>query len=885
MRSAFERHSGYEVDCEGDSFFVAFPRAEDATLAAVEAQKALAASDQKLRIRMGLHTGEPLPVPPKYVGLDVHRAARLMSAAHGGQVVVSQTTRDLIAGGLPPGLRLRDLGKHRLKDLLEQENVYQLEIDGLPSVFPPLRTVDHRPTNLPVQPNPFIGRENELRDVATLVRDRAVRLVTLTGAGGTGKTRVALQVGAETLEDFEDGVFFISLAAIKDPQLVVPAIAQALALRETPGEELVDTLVAHLCDKEMLLIVDNCEQIVSAVASWFAKMLAAAPQVKVLATSRARLRLAAERIYEVPPLQLPDLASGPDLDALMRSEAVALFVDRARAARPEFTPTETNARALAEICTRLDGLPLALELAAARVTTLTPTALLRRLDQRLSILVGGARDTDERQQTLRDALQWSYELLDEGERATFGRMGVFVGGGRLEAAESVAAANGQGTNGDVLNQLQSLTDASLMRQIGDSDDEPRFWMLETVREFAVEKLEQTGVADEVRERHANYVLRLCEQAVGPLSGMEHGEEEQLWVQRLKDERENLRAALSWTIETGRYELALRIAAAASWFWLDGPSEGIAWLTRVLEATEGHVSPARAEALAGTVCLAHGIGDARTAQAIAPEALAACKQTASALGEARCLNNLAFLAVEVDADLELADRLAADANAAARKSGSPVLLMDSLGAMAMVAGERGHYDAAVALAEEALLVARKSGAPGAIANATGNVGWFAMCGGELGRAREAFEGALSVMPDPDRLMLAMTQSNLGVLSLLEGQPDRAVSAFEHALEIFRELGEQSTAGEALRGLAAASAAHEPGRAARLTGAADALVERNGVQLAESERMMNDRYLTSARAALGDDVWISAWNEGRTLPIDEAITYALRSDRLERAAHNG
>src|SRR5437868_8863453 len=387
LRRSFERHNGYEVDYEGDAFFVAFAQAADAVAAAAEGQAALANADwpdgQEIRVRMGVHTGEPLAAPPKYVGLDVHKAARIMAAAHGGQVLVSEATTRLLEG-----VEMVGLGEHRLKDLLQPEPLFQVRIQGLRSEFPALKTLGNRPTNLPVQPNALIGREAEVEAVTSLWREDSVRLVTLTGTGGTGKTRLALQVGAELLEKFASGVFFVSLAPIRDPVLVIPTIARTLAVREVPGEELVETLASYLEQKQMLLVLDNVEQVIESAAE-VGMLLARCPSLCVLITSRERLRLQAECVYEVPPLNLPRRTS--ELALLLESDSVALFFARAKAAKNDFAFTESNATAVADICRRLEGLPLALELAAARVGLLTPQALLARLDQRLAVLGGGAR--------------------------------------------------------------------------------------------------------------------------------------------------------------------------------------------------------------------------------------------------------------------------------------------------------------------------------------------------------------------------------------------------------------------------------------------------------------------------------------------------------------
>jgi predicted ATPase len=384
-------------------------------------------------------------------------------------VLLSQTTRDL----LDQRFQLRDLGGHRLKDLSEPQRLFQLQIDGLPNEFPALKTLENRPTNLPVQPTALIGRERELREVANQLRRHYPRLVTLTGPGGTGKTRLALQIAADLIDDFGDGVFFVGLAPISDPELVVPTIAQTLGLREQSGEPLLDTVNEYLREKQLLLLLDNFEQIVQAAPS-VASLLASAPELKLLVTSRTLLHVSGEQNYEVPPLRLPNPGRLPEIEALAQYEAVALFIERAQAAKADFAVTNENAPAIAEISVRLDGLPLALELAAARIRVLPPQALLSRLDQRLKLLTGGAKDLPTRQQTLRGTIEWSYELLSGEEKMLFARLSVFVGGCRLDAAEAVCGPEGE-LGIDLLDGLTSLLEKNLVRQREDPDGEPRYW--------------------------------------------------------------------------------------------------------------------------------------------------------------------------------------------------------------------------------------------------------------------------------------------------------------------------------------------------------------------------------------------------------------------------
>src|SRR3954471_897797 len=546
MREAVERHHGFEVDEQGDAFFVVFASANDAVAAAADVQQALGAhawpDDNEIRIRIGLHTGEPDLVDGRYVGLDVHRGARVMAAGHGGQVLVSEATQALLDERVP----LRDLGDHRLRDFSEPQRLYQLEIEGVPSEFPPLNTLENRPSNLPAPTSTFIGREQELSEVESLLVRPELRLLTITGPGGAGKTRLALQVATDVIEHFASGVFFVSLAPVREWELVVPAIARAIGLREYPGETMLETLTEYIRDRELLLVLDNLEQVVAA-APIVSRLLASAPGLRVLATSRVALNLSGESTYAIPELE--------------RSEAVKLFADRARAAAADFALTPDNAEAVAEICRRLDGLPLAIELAAPRVRVLSPASLLRRLDQRLSLLTGGAQDLDERQRTLRGTIEWSHELLLDDERALFARLGALVGGCRLEAAESLCDLGGALGTG-VLDGLGSLVDKSLLRRTTDSDGEPRFSMLETIREYALEMLHSSGEAEEALRLHAAYYAEEAER----IDLESRTGDRPSCLARLDDDYANLSAAIDFARQTRDGELMLRLVTALWGFW-------------------------------------------------------------------------------------------------------------------------------------------------------------------------------------------------------------------------------------------------------------------------------------------------------------------------------
>ncbi len=619
VREACERHKGSVVGSEGDLFFIAFSRAVDAINAVVGAQQALTdhawPDGVKVRVRMGLHTGEPQISSANYVGIDVHRAARIAAAAHGGQVLLSQRTYKMVEAKLPNGVALQDLGEHRLKDLRQPKHLYQLDITGLPAEFPPIKSLDALLNNLPVQLTSFVGRERELKELKNLIEN--TRLVTLTGAGGSGKTRIALQVAAEVIRYFHNGVFFVALVPVTDPGLVASTIAQSLGLTETAGRSILDSLKDYLQGKSLLLLLDNFEQVISA-ASVVAELLAACGKLKILVTSREGLRISGEREYALPPLALPDLTQLPLPESLAQYAAVELFIQRAKAVKPDFDITNNTAQAVAEICAQLDGLPLAIELAAARIKLLSPQTIRTRLEHSLEFLTGGARDLPPRQQALRNAIAWSYDLLDENEQELFRQLSVFVDGCTVDAVRAVAGDHLKRVH--LLDQLGSLIDKSLLREIEDINGNSRFMMLETLREFGLEQLEVRDEQETVRGRHANFFLAFAEAAEASLESADQVQ----WMDRMGQEHDNLRAALEWSKSAkGTSELCLRLAGTLGYFWeVRGHfSEGRERLSAILsmEIAQGQTA-ARAKLLARAAELAYRQSDYPATHVLAQESL-------------------------------------------------------------------------------------------------------------------------------------------------------------------------------------------------------------------------------------------------------------------------
>ncbi|HXV03210.1 MAG TPA: adenylate/guanylate cyclase domain-containing protein, partial [Gaiellaceae bacterium] len=654
LREAFERHDGVEIATQGDSFVVAFTGAGDAVAAAAEAQRALAATP--VRVRMGLHTGEPELTDEGYVGLDVHRAARIGAAAHGGQVVVSETTRSLLDGEF----ELRDLGEHRLKDLGFPIRLFQLGR----AEFPPLRSLNH--AHLPLEVVPLLGRKRELGELLRLLGSERVRIVTLTGPGGIGKTSVAVAAASELVESFDEGVTLVELAAIREPALVLPTIANALDAESDAA--------AHIGTRELLLVLDNLEQVVAA-AGELAYLLAECPNLSILATSREPLKIAGEREFPLKPL-----AEAP---------AVELFRQRAEAVLPGFTADYGR---LAEICRRLDSLPLAIELAAARVKVLPPGELLGRLDRRLPMLTTSRRDLPERQQTLRATIEWSYELCSPEEQQLFGRLAVFSGGFTLDAAETVCDA--------VLDTLASLLDKSLIRR-----EAERFSLLETIREFALEQLDASDEAELIRRRHAEYMTELAESVeteyLGPAQAAVR--------ERFRTEWDNVRAALGWALESGEIELGLRLVGALAMVWLDQnlAVEGERWLQAFLPRSESVDAGVRAKALMAGATVAGVRSQYELARPRAEEALEHFRSVGSEAGIAWSLTGLAVAPLELG-NPEDAGPMLEEAEALHRKLGNDAGVRRVLHLRGQQAALVGDVDRGREILQESAKLSRATG---------------------------------------------------------------------------------------------------------------------------------------------------------------------------------
>jgi predicted ATPase/class 3 adenylate cyclase len=875
---AIEGHGGSVFKTVGDAFCAVFPTALGAIESALEAQRGLFSEAWgeeigALRARMALHTGTTHERDGDYFGPPLNRVARLLSAGHGGQVLLSSSTQELVRDHLPPQTHLRDLGERRLKDLSRPERIFQLTAPDLPSEFPPLRTLETHTNNLPLQATPLIGREREVEAVCGLLRSPETRLLTLLGPGGTGKTRVGLQVAAELVDDFEDGVFFVPIAAITDPTLVAPTIARVLGLSEGGAQPPEELLEGYLRDRQTLLLLDNLEQVLESVPL-LDRLLSTATGLKILATSRTPLGLYGEYEFPIPPLSLPDPVSLPPLENLTEYEAVRLFVERARAVRPDFSLAEDNAQAVVEICERLDGLPLAIELAAARIKLLPPRVLLDRLGNRLKILTGGAGNLPERQRTLRNAIEWSYGLLDEGEKMLFGRLAVFSGGATLEAIQAVCDTRGDLPT-DVLDGASSLLDKSLLRQEEEAGGEPRFVMLETIHEFANVKLEGSGEAEAVGRAHAEYFLALAEEA----EPMLWGAEDAAWLERLEQEHDNMRAVLSWAIEHEEATLALRVGAALRWFWyMKGYyGEGRRWLEAALGKDWGAAAAeARARALEGVGWLAAGQGDLDRAEAAAKEGLKL--STEAGLGDvvaADLQNVLGEAVARQRGDYERAAELLTEGVALHRKAGDIRGVAWSLGNLANVSSDRGNYEQAKELYEEGLALSRRLGGAELLGAYLISLGYESLLEGEPERAIALNEEAAELFRKRGRRGgLHQALGNLGWATLLRGDYERAETLHKQSLRVSQDLGDKLVASESVEGLACTAGAQgEAERSAILFGAAEGLREAEGYQQAPRDRSLREPYLAAAHVEVGEAAWSAAWEKGRSMQFEDAVVYAL------------
>ena len=899
MRAAVADSAGVEISTEGDSFFVAFDSAPRAIMAAAQAQRDLAAfewpNDEALRVRMGMHTGEGVLGGDDYVGLEVHRAARISSAAHGGQVLLSEATHTLSRDHMPEGTDVRDLGQHRLKDLSRREHLFQLVIDGLEDAFPAPRTLEAAPNNLPVQLTSFVGREQEIDNLSQLVTTN--RLVTLRGPGGVGKTRLATQAAARLVESFPDGIWMVDLTATDDPSIVPTLLAESLSVRDVgalSGRSLAEELADFVRDRRMLILLDNCEHVLEASSALIATLIGRSLHVHILATSRDALSVPGAQ-YNVPSLEHEGV-EGAD------SDAVRLFVDRARQANPEFT-LDGDVEPVAEIARRLDGLPLAIELAASRANVLTPQQILDRLQDRFALLKDARSGAPERHETLRATMDWSYDLLDEAERHALQRFSVFSGW-TLEAAEAVL-----GSDVDALDVLGSLVDRSLV-EASVEGQQSRYRLLGTIRQHAFEKLVERGAEQAAYEAHADYFLALTEAGDKALRGPEQGK----WMERLKADHDNVRAAISWAIETGEVDLALRLVASMSWYWLiDGYYEGPLELFRRVYADGVDADPllrARAVYKSGGIALIWGwFGDISP---LLEEAYATLQEVGDERDIAYATHFLGGVHAsrsEPDAEdlLEESIRMFRDLGDkwgqafAERWLGSAVELSGNV--EKTINHQRASMEGFMGLGD------RWSASWIAFV-----LGFNLVSIGHLDEAEQALERSLELVEGiEDRLIVPHAKRGLAALAGRRGQPELARSILDEALPLYLKIGDESClsichmqlgemdtdAGDypaARRHLARSlqgftrlgnrqdlapvirrsaelvTAVGDYERAATLAGAAEGIRASNAGVLGDHDRARFDEATSKAEAALGKAQYGDLFAAGGAMGLGEIADYA-------------
>jgi predicted ATPase/class 3 adenylate cyclase/DNA-binding CsgD family transcriptional regulator len=877
VREQIELSGGHVFKTVGEAFRAVFADPAAALAAAVAVQRAAGAEPWPpglpIRVRMALHSGACLKRDGDYFGPVVSRVAGLLAVGHGGQILVSGATHELLAGRLSGGVGLRDLGEHRLMDLGRAERVFEVTGPDLAGEFGPLRSLNNPALrhNLPSQATSFVGRAAELAELRSLVSGGS-RLVTIAGPGGIGKSRLALQVAAEALDGEGDGVWLVELAPVAEPEMVARTAAAVLQIREEPGRPVPDTLVDAVGDRQLLLVLDNAEHVLGAVAKLADAMVRSCPRACLLVTSREPLGVSGERVFRVPPLAVPpaDLAAPGRLAAF---ESVQLFAERAVTYRQGFAVDVANATAVAAVCVRLDGIPLALELAAARLGSLSVPEISARLDQRFRLLTGGSRTALPRHQTLRALIDWSYDLLHLGEQIMLDRLSVFAGGWTLEAAEAVTSA-GDG-EWQVLDHLAALVDKSLV-QPEDMRGSTRYRLLETVRDYAAERLalRPGPEQDETRAAHRDHYLALVETAGQHLRGPDEG----AWLDRLEVEFDNIRAALAFSLaDPDGAEPGLRLAAGLRWFChLRGHSgEVLEALDALLDRADARMpTRARAQALNARCHLLNHFGDDSTIPALAGEAIKIGRDLADAAVTADALSQMCWFMWE-RGDLPTALAQIDEAVALARRTGDPRLMADLLGRRAVFKGEAGDLDAALADNQEGLTLSRAAGDNYRLAITLANLGIYELAARELRPARAHLREAISIADNLGyRNMAVGLWQNLGLVELADDNPREARRLFLNSLDAAVATGVKSSYFHgALLGLALAVGADgDPAVAATLHGVADEHYERAGRVFEAAEAGLRDRDHTHLRATLGDAAFEAAYRRGRSLSQADAICMA-------------
>jgi predicted ATPase/class 3 adenylate cyclase len=876
LREAIEQRRGSIFETVGDAVYAAFASPRDAVAAAARAQQDLAGASWgevgELKVRMGVHSGEVEAQGNHYFGAALYRCGRLMNAAHGGQVLISSAAAELVRGALPAAMGLRDLGEHRLRDLQRPEHIFQLEAPGVSAAFPPLRTLESFSHNLPVQPTPFIGREREASAARGLLQNPETRLLTLTGPGGVGKTRLGLQIAADILREFSDGAFFVDLAPVISADLVIPSIAKTLSVQEATNRPILDGLKEYLRDRQLLLVLDNFEHVLASAAQ-VADLLSACPRLKALVTSREALHLRGEHQLPVPPLSLPDRARGESVGQLTRYEGIRLFVERAQAANFEFAISDRNAHAIAEICSHLDGLPLAIELAAARVNVFSPQALLARLEHRLAVLTSGPRDLPVRQQTLRQAIAWSYDLLTPGEQMLFRRLAVFSGSCTLIAVEAVVQGGQPDTSLDVVNGMAALVDKSLLRQ-EETTGELRFRMLKTIREYALESLTTAEEADSFQRAHAEYFLDFAEQAEAGLLG---GSRQAEWLNRLMEDHDNLRAALAWFVRHGPADHGLRLGGALPRFWRSRGylAEGREWTSALLALPAARTrTAARAKALRAAGGFANQQGDYVQARAWFEESLDIYRELGNIHGIGWGLVSLGMV-TRYEGDHVAARSLLEESLELVKQAGDTEAMAAALGNLGVIARDLGDTRLAESHLDQSLALWREIGDRVGIGWTLGGLAMVARATGKLDVARARTDESLAIWRElGDRQNAANVLSTAARLARDQGEYALARARLVESLQVFSEIGDRRGLAFVLEGFAGLAADEaQPLRAHSLAASAATLRRLIGAGPPPAWRADLERGLEAASRGLSRDTVEEANARGRSMTLPEAIVFAL------------
>ena len=913
LNQAIDAHHGYVFQIVGDSFAVAFHSASDALHAALDAQRNLhgeAWTPAPIKVRMGIHTGAAQVNDNQYSGYTTLASTqRIMSAGHGGQILLSSATRELTRDSLPIDAELLDLGEKRLKDLLRPEHLYQLNGSGLPSTFPPLKTLDVFPNNLPIQLTTFIGRETEIAELKQELD--AYRLVTLTGSGGTGKTRLSLQIAVDLLDHFEDGVWFIELAPLIDPDLIPQTILSAIGISEQPNKTPLDILKEYLHKKKTLIVLDNCEHLVSASAQVTNALLNVAPGLKVLASSREALGVKGELSYPVPSLSLPDVKHLPTIDQLSQYEAVRLFIDRALLVAPHFVVDKDNAPFIAQICYRLDGIPLAIELATARIKMLSVEQISVRLDDRFRLLTGGARTALPRQQTLRALIDWSYDILSENERLLLRRLSVFAGGWTLEAAEEICAGVERDTISpdDILDLLTQLVNKSLVVVMEYSQSgETRYRMLETIRQYTREKLQEAGGGEFVRDKHLTYFVKLVEEAEHEL----YSSNQVFWFNKLDDELDNFRMAMEWAL-IANVELGLQIASIPWRFWnaRGYPIELGDWFKQLLER-HSIINILHAQALAiysvwhfqrgnfpetirlaeQSLQMAHTLSDRQTEafslnflgafhmlQGNVAEGMTLLKQSLSIyrtlgdkIGQA---DTLRFLATANSSFPERRTDLCEEAIRLYRELGDLSGITVSLINLTRLTMWAGDFSSAAAMLEEAIMTSRKLGNQYNEVEALLTTGTLTYWRGDYERAIAVYEEAIGIsekIGDQYQNLWGRVHSAYAVLR--QGDIQKARALFADNIQNTQKANLTIALVYTIEGLASLYVSqNQPEHAAQLFAWTDAMRNNIGDHRPPIEQASVERDLSVIHSKLNDAEFANLSAQGRTMTVEHAIALAL------------